>query len=385
MEPRMVLSIHELPPLETGGVNARRGFSIQDHVAAGFCLHLLGNNALKEVWCENQDDVALIWDHDGKEEVEFVQVKGDEFDQLWSIAKLCDRKRTDGQPVVGTSILERSLAYDRCSEPCYFRIVTIRPVMEELRPLTYALDSQSRILAQNKINELTRLVAVKVGNFRSPNNNGHDFWISHAVWDEAHSESSIKTANLLRLLAIVEAEGEHLFGDQIEELYERLLTKVYNAGRIRWVDQPDGKKLKKPQLVGWFVENLRTMAYPAPTGGGQTVKQKMEAARLPQDAIDTANDQRRRYREELLGPQYLQTREIRMIEDEVTALLQDLRSQLDAGLIADSGVQFHARCLQQLAELRDRLPITPPPLGLLHGCMYSIADRCLHRFARAET
>ena len=69
-------SIHALPPLETGGVEARQGFGLQDHVAAGICIELVVNPTLKQVWCETQDDITLIWDAPDGELVEFVQVKG---------------------------------------------------------------------------------------------------------------------------------------------------------------------------------------------------------------------------------------------------------------------------------------------------------------------
>ena len=60
-------SIHDLPPLETGGIVARKGFSFQDHVAVGFILEMYENENLEQVWCETQDDITLIWRKNGKE------------------------------------------------------------------------------------------------------------------------------------------------------------------------------------------------------------------------------------------------------------------------------------------------------------------------------
>ena len=76
-------SIFDLPPLETGGVESREGLAFQDHVAAGFCLEMLLDPTLEEVWCETQDDITLIRKPNGKIQVEFVQVKRNENDQLW--------------------------------------------------------------------------------------------------------------------------------------------------------------------------------------------------------------------------------------------------------------------------------------------------------------
>src|SRR5262245_36738935 len=97
-------SIHDLPPLERGGVLARHGFDVQDHVAVGFVLALLEMPDLLQVWCETHDDITLIWQGLSSEEIEFVQVKSNELDQLWSIAKLCDRGKKDKAPKAGTSI-----------------------------------------------------------------------------------------------------------------------------------------------------------------------------------------------------------------------------------------------------------------------------------------
>ena len=38
---------------------------------------MLADPRLKEVWCEAEDDITLIWDRDGADAVELVQVKSD--------------------------------------------------------------------------------------------------------------------------------------------------------------------------------------------------------------------------------------------------------------------------------------------------------------------
>jgi len=380
------LSIHKLPPMEIGGVEARRGFGIQDHVALSFCLELLKNDSLEEVWCENQDDSTLIWNTNGQDKVEFVQVKGQEFDQLWSVAKLCERNKKDGHAIAGSSILERSLAYDRCLEPCCFRVVTIRPVQDELEALTYPLGSEERNLAQSDINGLILSVGSRLGDIKSEKNNGYDYWILNTFWQVIHSLDSINNANKLNLSQLVEAQEEYLFDDQLTELYEKLLIRVHKASMARWRDGPEHKKLKKIDLTKWFEQQLRNIAYPVATEDGMPIQNKMSAAGISQDVIDSANDLRRHYREEILKPQYLKIRDMKLIEGEVTATLHYLRSQLDTGVIVESGSKFHARCLQKLAHLRKELSISPPlPLVFIQGCMYNIVNRCRHRFVRAET
>ncbi len=80
-------SIFDLEPLEQGGEVARRGLGFQDHVVAGLCIDALIDSPIKEIWCETHDDVMLLLEiHSGVGlQVEFIQVKGSELEQLWSI------------------------------------------------------------------------------------------------------------------------------------------------------------------------------------------------------------------------------------------------------------------------------------------------------------
>ena len=42
------------------GPIARAGFLYQDHIAARFCIEMLIDTALEEVWCETLEDITLI-------------------------------------------------------------------------------------------------------------------------------------------------------------------------------------------------------------------------------------------------------------------------------------------------------------------------------------
>jgi hypothetical protein len=378
-------SIHDSPPLETGGTNARHGFGVQDHVAAGFCLEMLRDNNLRQVWCENQDDVTLIWETSSNEEVEFVQVKALELDQLWSIAQLCSRDRKGGNEIIGTSYLERSLAYDRHIEKIRFRFVTTRPVNAELKSLTCKLNSSARKMAEAKLANLINSFGEKIGDFKSPNGNGYGFWARNTYWSEIHSSKSIENDNILKLSMLIQGKGEILFEDQIKELYKRLLAKVYEAGKVRWSENPEGKKILKDDLDKWFQNKLSETVYPTVLGGGKSLNKKMKAAGLPSDIIMTAKEARFYYRKETLSPKYMQSKDIYFVEGEVEAMLLGLRSQLDAGKINNSGVKFHALCLGKLNELKtSQKHISSLSLFFLYGCMYNITDRCLHRFIRAQ-
>src|SRR5215207_4590576 len=97
MTPR---SIHDLEPLEAGGPIARQGFAFQDHVAAQFCLLMTKDPELSEVWCETVDDIVLIWGSPPNQIVEFIQVKANDLNQYWTMAKVTER---DGAVGIATN------------------------------------------------------------------------------------------------------------------------------------------------------------------------------------------------------------------------------------------------------------------------------------------
>ena len=141
-------SIHDLVPLEQGGPTARTGFLYQDHVGARFCIQMLRNPNLAAVWCETLDDITLIWNTPGGETVEFVQVKSNDLDQMWSIALICDGGKK--------SLVAHSLAQHRCHEPCCFRVVTRVGVMAELRVLLLGRDHKNRCVATERSTNCTK-------------------------------------------------------------------------------------------------------------------------------------------------------------------------------------------------------------------------------------
>ncbi len=373
-------SIYNLRPLETGGTQNRIGIDFQDHVAADFCLDMLLDAELEEVWCETQDDITLIWSRSGQRKVEFVQVKSNEFDHLWSIAILCNR---DGKGI-GHSILEKCLANDRCIESCCFRMVTARPVNQDLEILTYSLDSAHRLTATEALNTLAVALGQKVKEFKSENQNDYSSWMANATWDVRHTKEAIENKARRKIRKILESEGTFLAEDQIGEVYSRLLNKVWAAGLAKYEIDPAAKRITKADLTVWFRKIVDESLHPTVVGGGKKMQEKMESASIPTDTIQTALEERRYYREEVLKPQYLSLSDRGLMEREVLARLQRLKSQLDAGTVADSGKSFHELCLLNLEELQKTLPLkSEPSLVFLHGCMYTVVDRCLHRFRRA--
>jgi Cap4, dsDNA endonuclease domain len=387
-------SIRDLPPLETGGSDARRGFDLQDHVAASFCIRMFTDTSLKEVWCENQDDVTLIWQDGAGEQVEFVQVKNNQLDALWSVAKLCEREtaqprssdtatKTPSKKVkrIGSSMLERSLAHDRCHEPCSFRIVTSWQINKELQLLS--LDAEYRATVPEALTLLVAALRQHVSDFVSPN--GHDcaFWAAETTWEVVDSIQSLRSRNILAFGKYVASQGHFAAPDQMEEIYMRLVAKVADASRADWRTDRAKKRIRRDALVSWVAEAVQEAVHPG-SKGGRKLRTKMKKAMLPEDSIDSAIEERARYREEMLAQRYFTSTEYRAIEGEIVSLLHSLRTQLDSGLCDDPGIRFHARCRSTLESFRESLPLDRRPhASFIYGCMYDITDRCTHRFIRA--
>lgn len=377
-EPLQPKPIRDLPPLETGGIELRQGIGVQDHAAAGFCIQMVTDTTLAEVWCERHDDLTLIWKTEATEIIEFVQVKSNELDQLWSIAKICEKELKPTSPGgIGTSILEKLLANDRALEPCRFRVITSRPVNSDLKVLTYPLGSQVRTDEINK--ELVKQLREKVGNFCSGNQHDCEFWVENTVWEVVHAQDAIQNRNLVALGHALEALQEYAAWDQLQELYKRIVAKMWETANHDWW-KPE-KRLSRLGFIKWLKLKISEMLHPKQAAG--RLKRKMTAAKLSKDAISAAATQRDFYRRETLVPKYWEVSDTKLIESEVSAILLVLRAKLDAGEISNSGPEFHAKCLEAITVVSQMPQLkTQPSKALLNGCMYSITDRCQHRFMK---
>lgn len=367
-------SIRALAPLEEGGSVARTGFIYQDHVAAGYCLRMLADPCLKEVWCEAEDDVTLIWDRDGADAVELVQVKSDNLNQLWSIALLCE----DG----ASSIAAKSLAHDRCAEPCTFRLVTRIGVRAELRVLRLPLEHEERSISKPDMLALHRDLCQRLADVASPRGRTLSHWVADLYWEVSESETALQNANLNALDAWLEKEAIGLFSDQKRELYERLLRRMMRASLPRWRDDAAAKKLVRGLFVEWLRGQVAEVQGVSTTKSGEILRRKMADAGIDNGVIDTAADLRRRYRQRELDPKYMSDGETAAMEAEAIATLNHLLSRLDSGALIVNGVAFHTACLDALHGLKSTFPTAS--FSTLQAVMYVAAERCRHRFVPAR-
>jgi len=379
-------SYYDLDPLEEGGPIARKGFAYQDHVAAGKCLDMLLDGGPTQVWCEAEDDIVLVWVIQGEEWFEFVQVKSNELDKLWSLADLCKPgPATEDGP--GACIIEKSLNHDRGEGKCKFRFVTCREPHSDLAPLKLALDHSTRTEKDGDFDKLVAEFEARLPGSVSPNGKGVGFWVRTLVWEHKATIRDIESENLVKLDTILHRESRLLAPDQKKELYVKLTQMVFDASLASGKTHKEQKRIRAAALWDWLLQQATEMARPASAGRSDVLEGKLKDAGYQPgtDEIETAKEQRRNYRIELLQPRFLDVGDRAVVEMEVQARLCRLKSQLDNGEFPDTGVQFHARCLKELEAMRDHLPTQKKPLvGLLYGLMYDIMNRCQHRLVRAS-
>lgn len=336
------------------------------------------SDAIHGVWCETVDDITVLRQQGGSEVAEFVQVKATQPDQLWSISMLC-------QPIGGspeTSILEKSLANDRCREAHSFTIVTARDVSSELRPLRISLGEPARFKG---IPGLASKLVQRFPDYKSPNGNDAAWWAARATWRVLHGIDAVRDRNLRVLWRIAETTGLVIFSDQIESVYELLLQHIIKASAADKKVHVDAGKFKRDELRLWIESRIKGVYKSGRNAGSGQLSAKLEAAGLDGTAISAAAELRRSYRAKTLEPSYLKLDKLQIWEDKVRGMLNRLRVELDTGAISDNGVNFHSRSLEALAELRRKFSENEPPSDeILQGCMYHITALCQHRFVRPD-
>ena len=106
--------------------------------------------------------------------------------------------------------------------------------------------------------------------------------------------------------------------------------------------------------------------------------EKMELALIPDSTIQNAVQLRLAYRRRTLDPKYQQEEDYKTAELELTALLNQLVARLDTGNLTKGGQTFHVGCLDAVAQVHSQY--VEVELSFLQGFMYSMTDRCRHRF-----
>jgi hypothetical protein len=371
-------SIDHVKPAEEGGPIARTGFNYQDEVAVGFLIDMLGDSTILKIHFETHDDIVLVRDVDGAIIAEFVQVKAAELNKLWSIADLCRRENGPG-----TSIFEASLNRDAHAENSRFRIVTLRPVVDGLKLLTFPNGINGREPCGERFLTLSNEFWDRFPAIRSPKKNGASYWIKNCLWDVRHSEHALATSNFSRLLRIAYAEEKTLLPEHIDSLLNELRSWAKEAGGARWEPNRLAKIVWRDKLCAWWAQRTTEILDGASAASGGKLRGKMHAAVLGDDQIRMAVELRRDYAKIVRTSRYMEDDLARRQQSRVKSELASLRARFVAGQIPIDPAAFHALCVERMNALNlERPEGTEDQSAFLLGCMYDVADRCLHQFAR---
>jgi hypothetical protein len=378
------LSYRDIDPLEEGGRTARDGFDYQDHVAVNKCLDMLLGTGPLEVWCEAEDDIVLVWSAHGQEEFEFVQVKGFNIKQAWTIAKLCARESgKDGKKK--HSIVEKSLAHDRGREACRFRVVTQWLPDAVLNVLLLPVSARTDSTSVSALSDAASAIEGALGIIASPNGNGPSYWTAHTVWEHRATSLDVRNENLVKLVRWLDLIGEFLAPDQCDELHTNLHRRVQDASLAHGVTEKEKKRLRRDDLKSWLLGRVRAIQHPTHSGNTGPLQRKLIEAGVDATTIDLARTLRQRYVSEARAPKYLTVEDRESFEDEVLATLHGLKSRLDAGDISEDGKQFLVHCQTDLKALRTAMAGAKPSEAILFGYLYEVMNRCLHRLSRVST
>lgn len=380
--PNVFPSVEDATPSEEGGPIARTGFNYQDEIAVGFLLHMLENPSILKVHCETHDDVILVSQSSPIQIIaEYVQVKGSEEDKYWSVADLCVRVKGK----LGSSIYETSLERDKHCEQSRFRIVTLRPVNQDLKILTYDREASNRTGDSTKTTALITSIQEKCKDAKSQKGNGADFWVRNCLWEERQSEEQNREVNLLRVIKMTSKEGRPLLPEQAATILQELRQKAKDAGDAKWADGKDKKIIERAQLVDWWNARVQALIDSSSTISGGKLEGKMIAAQLPEPIIGLAKELRRDYAAVSRTSKYSSSGEDETLRSTVKSTVQSLQSSLHSGELDLDGKEFHTLCLTRMDQINENRPEgMPDRSAFLKGCMYDIADRCLLRFERSN-
>lgn len=371
-------SIFDTVPTDMGGIHARRGFAYQDAVAVSFYLQMLSTPELMEVSCETYDDILLLWLVDGIKIVEFIQVKAENPDQLWTVAKLCNRpKSAQNSTGIGTSILEKSLARDQYIETSWFRIVTSRQVDPNLAMLIIDRGQKLQSLSSSTFDSLKNDIGKRLSGFISKKGNDYSYWLYNACWS-VFAEDAINHANLYDLNKALFKLHLPYDPDTVRGIYDSLRTLAKTTAEYG-INKWDQKRITRDILI----TKIKNWIDPYPgTDRAKRLEQKFRNAGLDNICLNVAKDQQRFYTKEKRAGRYFTTEQAEDVDQKVLDKLSLLRASLDSGKINLNGIQFHEHCLREVRQLQTANYLNTLNPSYLTGCIYEITSRCRHRFTR---
>lgn len=375
-------SVDDFAPDEQGGPVARRGFTYQDYIAAKLVFDMICDPLIIKIHCETHDDILVV--RQGSNDTrfaEFVQVKASEPDKLWSVADISQQKNKRA----GTSIFEKSLSRDKASEVALFRIVTLRDVVKNLKPLTYPVGHLDRAPDSQNIMDLLDDLHGRFSDIKSEKGHGIDYWLANTRWEVAETQDAVKQALLIRIMKKSQQDAAPLLYEHAEKVLNNLLSIVKKAGDAKWVPDREQKILERAFVTNWWEESLLEEAQNRGIVSGGKLRKKMETVLFNEPTINLAMSLRRDYISETRTPRYMDEGIQSRLNSRVRLEAMKLQTEYNAGLLDMNTAEFHAECLKRLERINTNEESAHGDIAsYLSGCLYDITDRCLFTFERQD-
>jgi len=223
----------------------------------------------------------------------------------------------------------------------------------------------------------------KLPDLQSPKGNNIDYWLEHCRWDVRYDDKTINEQNIFRILKLAASHGVPVLPEHAEVIENELCWWAHNAGRAFWIPDKEKKIISRDRLLSWWTQKLDSIAGGGSNVSGSKLRGKMDDAGLSDDQIRMALELRREYAQMARTPRYMSEPDVQGLQRRVKSALASLRAEQMAGALPASGVAFHSLCLQKMDGINYDSGIQGGDhSAFLKGCMYDIADRCLHRFTR---
>ncbi|MBE1527910.1 hypothetical protein GGC65_002366 [Sphingopyxis sp. OAS728] len=240
---------------DAGGIAARKGFRIQDHVAARLALEMLHDPTILQLECETGDDVVLRRMEGGQTIIEYIQVKTTEIDAKWSIKELT--ARVGGRQ--GSSICEKSLLCDKHGETAWFRFVTTRAISTKLQPFRRP---RAKRADYKGLEALVVSFSNKFKAVQSPSGRNLGDWASNMFWEIEGEEDALISRNINALLKLSGGQGVNPSYESMDAVYRELADKVRTMGDKPSADAEE-KVWTRHDCLDWWasrVDAMRTAA-----------------------------------------------------------------------------------------------------------------------------
>ncbi len=100
--------------------------------------------------------------------------------------------------------------------------MTLRPVVSELKLLTFPRGGTGREPGGEKFTALKSKIDKRFPGLKSPKGNGTTYWLENCLWDQRESIQAVQKDNLIRLIRQSTKEDRQLLVEPAELLLDEL-------------------------------------------------------------------------------------------------------------------------------------------------------------------